>query len=83
MYAELRFTARGETLTVPVAAVLIKDGKQRVVYVQRPDGRFEVREVRTGPTTGGMVPILEGLTPGERIVVKGALLLDRQAEQLL
>jgi multidrug efflux pump subunit AcrA (membrane-fusion protein) len=30
-----------------------------------------------------MVPILDGLKPGERVVVRGALLLDRQAEQLL
>jgi cobalt-zinc-cadmium efflux system membrane fusion protein len=83
MYTELRFETAGQTLTVPVTAVLIKDGRQRVVYVQRSDGRFEVREVRTGPTSGGMVPILDGLKAGERIVVRGALLLDRQAEQLL
>jgi cobalt-zinc-cadmium efflux system membrane fusion protein len=83
MYTELRFQSAGQTLTVPVTAVLIKDGKQRVVYVQRGDGRFEPREVRTGPSSGGMVPILDGLKPGDRIVVRGALLLDRQAEQLL
>jgi hypothetical protein len=29
------------------------------------------------------VPILDGLKAGERIVVKGALLLDGAAEQLL
>ena len=83
MYAELRFESRGQPMTIPVAAVLIKDGKRRIVYVQREDGRFEPREVRVGPTNGGRVPVLEGLKTGERIVVKGALLLDRQAEQLL
>ena len=83
MYAELRFTNRSEALTVPVSAVLIKDGKRRIVYVQRADARFEAREVRTGAVSGGRVPILEGLQPGERIVVKGALLLDSAAEQLL
>ena len=64
---------QGQTLTVPVSAVLIKDGKRRIVYVQRADGRFEPREVRAGQPSGGRVPILEGLKPGERIVVKGAL----------
>jgi cobalt-zinc-cadmium efflux system membrane fusion protein len=83
MYAELRFTVRSQTLTVPVTAVLIKDGKRRIVYVQRADGRFEPREVRAGQPSGGRVPILDGLKPGERIVVKGALLLDSAAEQLL
>ena len=47
------------------------------------DGRFVPREVRTGVSKGGLVPILEGLQRGERVVTKGALLLDNEAEQLL
>ncbi len=70
-------------ITVPVSAVLIKDGKRRVVYVERPDGTFEAREVQTGRNQDGRVVILKGLTPGEKVVVRGALLLDTQAEQLL
>jgi len=70
-------------VAVPVAAVLIKDGKRRVVYVERSDGTFEAREVQTGANRDGRVTILRGLEPGERIVVRGALLLDTQAEQLL
>jgi cobalt-zinc-cadmium efflux system membrane fusion protein len=53
------------------------------VYLQRADGKFEVREVRTGRSSGGRIAILEGLSAGERIVVKGALLLDGEAELLL
>jgi cobalt-zinc-cadmium efflux system membrane fusion protein len=70
-------------ISVPVSAVLIKDGKRRVVYVERPDGAFEVREVQTGQNRDGRVVILQGLTVGERVVVRGGLLLDTQAEQLL
>jgi cobalt-zinc-cadmium efflux system membrane fusion protein len=83
MLAEVRFTASRDTLSVPVSAVLIKDGQRRIVYVQRDDGRFEARAVRTGRASGGRVAILEGLRPGERIVVQGALLLDGEAELLL
>ncbi len=83
MYAELRFPQHKQNLTLPVTAVLIKDGKRRIVYVQRSDGRFEAREVRVGPVTGGRVAVLEGLQPGERVVVRGGLLLDTAAEQLL
>jgi membrane fusion protein, heavy metal efflux system len=78
----LRVSA-GAGLAVPVSAVLIKDGKRRVVYVERPDGTFEAREVKTGSSRDGQVGILEGLAPGDRVVVRGALLLDTQAEQLL
>jgi cobalt-zinc-cadmium efflux system membrane fusion protein len=70
-------------VSVPVSAVLIKDGKRRVVYVEQGDGSFEAREVQTGRNQDGQVVILQGLTAGERVVVRGALLLDTQAEQLL
>jgi cobalt-zinc-cadmium efflux system membrane fusion protein len=84
MLAQISLHVRAqEGMSVPVAAVLIKDGKRRVVYVERADGSFEVREVRTGRNRDGQVEILQGLTPGERVVVRGALLLDNQAEQLL
>lgn len=78
----LRVAAEGG-LSVPVAAVLIKDGRRRVVYVEGADGRFEAREVQTGRNRDGRVVILQGLKAGERIVVRGGLLLDTQAEQLL
>jgi len=54
-----------------------------VVYVARPDGSFEAREVQVGRSREGRVTILQGLTAGEKIVVRGSLLLDTQAEQLL
>lgn len=84
MLAQIRLRVIGEDgLSVPIAAVLIKDGKRRVVYVERPEGTFEAREVQTGRNRDGRVMILQGLQAGERIVVRGGLLLDTQAEQLL
>lgn len=72
-----------ESISLPTTAVLIKEGKRRVVYVERPDGSFEAREVQTGRNREGRVVILKGLTVGEKVVMRGALLLDTQAEQLL
>ncbi len=84
MLAQVRLRVTGDDgLSVPIAAVLIKDGKRRVVYVERPDGTFEARDVQTGRNRDGRVQILQGLRAGERIVVRGGLLLDTQAEQLL
>lgn len=81
---EVRLEAGGDAaLSVPVAAVLIKGGSQRVVYVQGADGRFDARPVRTGASRGGRVTVLDGVRAGEKVVVEGALLLDSQAEQLL
>jgi cobalt-zinc-cadmium efflux system membrane fusion protein len=68
---------------LPVTAVLLKDGSRRVVYVEDNNGRFVAREVEVGDERGGRVRVLKGLKAGERAVMRGALLVDREAEQLL
>jgi cobalt-zinc-cadmium efflux system membrane fusion protein len=84
MMAQIALRVGAEAgISVPVEAVLIQNGKRRVVYVARTDGTFEAREVQTGRNRDGRVVILQGLAAGERVVVRGALLLDTQAEQLL
>jgi cobalt-zinc-cadmium efflux system membrane fusion protein len=84
MLAEVRLDM-GEDLgiSLPVEAVLIKNGTDRVVYVRDDDGHYHARAVRTGVEHEGHVAILEGLKAGENVVVRGALLLDDDAEQLL
>lgn len=68
---------------VPAAAVIIKDGARSVVYVEREAGVFERRKVQVGDPSNGFVSILDGLRHGERIVAKGAILLDGAGDQLL
>jgi len=70
-------------LWLPVTAVLVKEGSRRVVYVEERGGRFVARPIEAGEERGGRVRVLTGLQPGDRVVTKGALLVDREAEQLL
>jgi len=84
MFARASIEAAGpRRIVLPTIAVLIKDKKQTVVYVERADGLFEPRNVVTGQARDGFVPVLEGLGDGERVVISGALLLDSQAAMLL
>jgi len=84
MLAQVALTAGSDAaIVLPVSAVLIKDGKRRVVYVEDPGGNFVARDVVLGRNRDGRVAILKGLDPGDRVVVRGALLLDTQAELLL
>ena len=84
MLAQIALRVGAEAgIALPVSAVLIKDGKRRIVYIERPDGSFEARDVQTGHIREGHVVILQGISLGEKVVVRGALLLDNQAEQLL
>ncbi len=84
MYARVNIEASTpDRIILPTAAVLIKDGKDTVVYIETSPGNFEARPVQVGQAHGGMIPILKGLNPGERVVVGGALLIDGEASLLL
>ena len=84
MFARASIDAAGpRRIVLPTTAVLIKDKKHTVVYVETVDGLFEPRNVVIGQARDGQVPMLEGLGEGERVVVSGALLLDSAAAMLL
>ena len=70
-------------MLIPVSAVLIKDESHSVVYVQHENSQFEARAVTLGRPSRGLVPVISGLNVGEKIVVRGGLLLDGAASQLL
>ena len=62
MMAQVALRAGGNiAIRLPVTAVVIKEGKRRVVYVEKADGSFEAREVKTGRNQDGWVIVLEGL----------------------
>lgn len=84
MFARAMISANNvEGITVPVGAVLIKDGDKSIVYVERKDGAFERREVVVGHNFEDSVEVVSGLQSGDRVAVKGALLIDGAANQLL
>lgn len=72
-----------QQMLIPVSAVLIKDESHSVVYVQHENSQFEARVVTLGRPSRGLVPVISGLKVGEKIVVRGGLLLDGAASQLL
>lgn len=80
MYANVELTTGERTprLAVPESAVL-DSGTRRIVLVQRGEGRFEPREVRTGMRGDGYVEVLEGLRAGEPVVVSANFLIDAES----
>lgn len=84
MFARALISASAiDGLTVPTDAVLIKGGDETIVYVERSPGVFEAREVELGHGFENRVEITSGLRAGERVALKGALLIDGAANQLL
>lgn len=64
-------------VVVPASAVL-DSGTRRIVYVEKGAGTFEPREVIVGPRSDNVIPILKGLSVGERVVSRGGFLIDSQ-----
>ena len=50
------------------------------VFVETAPGAFERREVRTGAEADGKILIHEGLKVGERVLIRGGLLLQAELE---
>jgi hypothetical protein len=61
---------------VAPAGVIVDDAGVAVVYVQRSGEGFERREVQVVARQGNSV-LLEGVRPGERLVVRGAAAIRR------
>ena len=71
----------GEARTAPAVPqrAIVYEGETARVWVAEPDRSIAARSVRIGRVANGMVEILGGLSPGERVVTSGALFIDRAA----
>jgi len=82
MYAnvQLKSTLARQATLAPRSAV-IDTGERQVAFASLGEGRFEPRDVQLGvETDDGMVQVLDGLKPGEMVVVSGQFLIDSEAK---
>jgi cobalt-zinc-cadmium efflux system membrane fusion protein len=80
MFAEaaVQVSSGRRVLSLPEAALQLMEGGP-VVFVKRAAGAFEARPVKTGEKSGERIEIVEGLKPGEEVVVQGSLTLKAEA----
>jgi cobalt-zinc-cadmium efflux system membrane fusion protein len=64
--------------SVPLAAV-VYEGSSAHVWLARPDGAIEARKVKLGLINGDNAQVVEGLSPEDQVVTRGALFIDRAA----
>jgi Cu(I)/Ag(I) efflux system membrane fusion protein len=67
-----------ESIVVPRSAVL-DTGTRKIVYLARPNGVFEAREVAVGAPSEDVYPVTSGLSRGDKVVLSGNFLIDSQA----
>jgi membrane fusion protein, heavy metal efflux system len=80
MFANVTIYSAGDHPAVGVPKqALIYEGDQVRVWVAHDDKSIELRQIKTGLSNGNLVEVKGNLKPGERIVTKGSLFIDRAA----
>jgi cobalt-zinc-cadmium efflux system membrane fusion protein len=71
----------GDAATAPAVPqrAIVYEGDTARVWVAEDDGAIAARSIRTGRIADGMVEIVTGVSPGEKVVTSGALFIDRAA----
>lgn len=80
MYGNVAITTGGgdNVLAVPASA-LIDTGNRQVVLIDKGEGRYEPREVKTGRNGDGFVEILSGVSERDKVVANGNFLIDAES----
>jgi membrane fusion protein, copper/silver efflux system len=80
MYADVIVESGGRK---PVVAVpenaIIESGARQIVLLDKGEGRFEPREVKTGVRGDGYAEIREGVSEGDKVVVSANFLIDAES----
>src|SRR3984893_7568405 len=80
MFANVTIYSAGDhpAIAVPKQA-LIYEGDQVRLWIAHEDKSIELRQIKPGLTNGDLVEVEGNLKPGEQIVTKGSLFIDRAA----
>jgi cobalt-zinc-cadmium efflux system membrane fusion protein len=81
MFANVTIYAAGDHVSVGVRKqALIYEGDRVRLWVAHDDDKsLELRQVQTGLTNGDLVEVKTNLKPGEKVVTRGSLFIDRAA----
>jgi cobalt-zinc-cadmium efflux system membrane fusion protein len=80
MFANVTIYSAGDHPAVGVPKqALIYEGDQVRVWVAHEDKSIELRQIKTGLINSDLVEVRGNLKPGEQIVTKGSLFIDRAA----
>jgi Cu(I)/Ag(I) efflux system membrane fusion protein len=79
MYANVELNVNYGTETLVPSEAVLNSGTRQIVFVAKPHGYFEPREIKVGDQFDGKTVVLAGLKPGEKIVASGNFLIDSES----
>jgi cobalt-zinc-cadmium efflux system membrane fusion protein len=78
MLATMLIAGRASRLPMLPAQAVVRDGDRDVVFLPAGDGRFQMKTVTLGRETGGVRPVLAGLSVGDEVVTDGSFHLNAE-----
>ncbi len=76
MFVQMQVPTGATVPTVVIPATALQEiDEQQAVFVQASEDRYEKRAVTIGTAQGGLVPVVDGLKAGDRVVTTGAFML--------
>jgi cobalt-zinc-cadmium efflux system membrane fusion protein len=72
--AQIPVHSKPEPLVPAKAVILYKDNFY--VFISKGNGLYVRRQIEIGPEDQGMVPVLSGLSVGDKVVSEGTIYLD-------
>jgi membrane fusion protein, heavy metal efflux system len=82
MFARFRIIngpSKGPSPAVPDRSIVYEGANAHVWVANEADKTLAIRPIKVGRMTDGVVQVLDGLKPGEKIVTSGAVFIDRAA----
>jgi membrane fusion protein, heavy metal efflux system len=83
MFASVKIlTGEGDKAVAVPRDAIIYEGEAARVWVVRDkdsDKAIELQRIKVGLTSGSTIEVLNGLAPGDRVITRGGLFIDRVA----
>ncbi len=75
----LHVDPRPDAVVVPTEAI-VRSGDREQLFIAKAGGKFEPREVVLGISAAGYTQVLDGVAPGEQVVVSSHFLIDSESK---
>jgi RND family efflux transporter MFP subunit len=79
MFADVELKINYGTQTLIPSEAVLDSGLRQIVFIAKPGGFFEPREVQLGARLENQYIVLSGVEPGETIVTSGNFLIDSES----
>ena len=78
MFGQIHYASDFRELPVIPASAVVREEERTSVYRENGRGHFQSVPVVLGTRTGDSIAVTSGISPGDRIVTDGAMLLNRR-----